>query len=240
MIIVTNIEFLLLGMPDEMTPPATAEINKKFLIIAAIIILVLGIAAWFIFTPKANPPVTESPGSGSSLPVSPSGEQIQWQAYTNQKYGYSLEYPQGWFIDSTNADKDFVNNIGGELILSNKENPLSILQSDNPPSDLMTMTLSAYQVSSQTTPDQFIKSQNYLTPLSQTPITIAGLAGKQMLYILPRDNDEVLNLLTVLKQNARMFVFSYDSFKPDKLKLPDTVFTIHDPMLRSFQLNQAK
>ena len=223
-------------MPDEMIPqePTLLGFNKKsligLLVVAALILA--GFIAWLIFKPSPSPPAIPAGPGISGLPAA---EEISWQKYTNEKYVYSFKYPQAWYLDSTNADKDFNQGIGGELILSNKENPLALLQSNSAPADLITMTLSIFSVSSQTTLDQFIKDQKYSTPLSQALVLRAGLSGKQLIYILPKDKTEVLNIVTILKQNTRMFVFSWYSFT-DKLKLPPEVETIHDEILKSFEV----
>jgi hypothetical protein len=72
--------------------------------------------------------------------------------------------------------------------------------------------------------------------LSQSSVSYAKLPGKQLVYVMPGSNKEVLNIVTILKQNTKMFVFSYSSFKPDKLKLPGEVETIHDEILKSFEI----
>jgi len=227
-------------MPDEMTPSPESgipEARRPIMIIAAIIfLLALGVAAWYIFKPgTAGPPA--SPDNGQpNLPVSGEEEQISWKDYNNQKYGYSLKYPQGWYLDISRAENDFSQNIGGEIILSNKETPLSYFEADKQaPSDLITMTLIVYQVSSQTSVEQFIKDKKYTTPLNQAVANYGKLSGKQLFYVLAdQDKKDVLNIVTILKQNTRMFVFSYNSFSPDKLTLPKEVGTIHDEIMKSF------
>jgi len=221
-------------MPDEMsvTPFGEPAVQRKnYLIIAAIIIAVILFVSWLVFKPKPepSPPSSESPGGLST-------EQTDWQVYSNGKYGYTFKYPKSWYLDATNAEKDFIDNLGGELILSNKENLPALLESGSLPSDLITLTLSVYQTSSQTSVEQFIKDEKYNPPLSQSPVYYANLPGRQLLYTMPQDNTEVLNIITILKQNVKMFVFSYNSFKPDKLKLPDEVQTIHDEILKSFEI----
>ncbi|MFH0852764.1 MAG: hypothetical protein V1845_04170 [bacterium] len=218
-------------MPDEMTPSSEEGISKKRpaqVAAAVALLIVLGVAAWYIFKPK-----TVEPPSGPEVSGLPSTE-IDWQKYINQKYGYSLNYPKNWNPDATYAEKDFDKGVGGELILSNKENPIVLLESDNPPTDLITLTLSVYEVTTPTSVDQFIKNKKYPTPFSQAPVIYQGMAGKQMVYVTPRGDTEVLNILTILKKDIRIFVFSWNSFKPDKLSLPKEVETIHDAILRSF------
>ena len=225
-------------MPDEMTPSSGEGISKKRpaqVAAAVAMLIVLGVAAWYIFKPKTvEPPV--SPGNVQpNLPVSGEEEQISWQDYNNQKYGYFFKYPKNWYLDATNAEKDFVDNIGGGLILSNKDNLPALLESGSLPSDLITLAVSIYQTSSQTSVEQFIKDEKYTTPLSQADQVYGKLSGKQILYVLPNeDKKNVLNIVTILKQNTKMFVFSYNSFAPDALSLPEEVETIHDAILRSF------
>ncbi|MFH0852766.1 MAG: hypothetical protein V1845_04180 [bacterium] len=225
-------------MPDEMTPSPEEGISKKRpaqVAVAVVMLIILGVAAWYIFKPKTEEPAPGPESGQPNLPILGEGEQISWQDYNNQKYGYFLKYPQSWYLDASRAENDFSQNTGGEIILSNKQNPLSLLQAGNVPSDLITMTLTIYQVSSGTSVDQFITDKKYATPLSQANEVFGKLSGKQLLYVLPnQDKKNVLNILTILKQDTKMFVFSYNSFAPDKFSLPKEVETIHDAILRSF------
>ena len=232
-------------MPDEMNiQGSSGAFDRRWLIggLAIAALILAGLIAWLILkpSPSTNQP---SPNQSANLPSAANQNEISWQTYTNQKYGYSLNYPQGWFLDTTYAEKDFSTqadasaNVGGEIMLSNKENPGDQISSGNLSSDLITMSVTVYKVDVKTTADQFIKNKKYSTPLNQANITYAGLGGKQLLYDLSRpDTKEVLNIVTVLKQDTKIFVFSYNSFKSDKLKLPQEVTTIHDQILKSFQL----
>ena len=209
-------------MPDEMTAPQEPTKKGKPMIWLGVVLalIIAGLAFWQLSQKGEGPAFSPQPTDIAETP-----EQIAWKTYSNQNY--SVKYPEKWSVDAPSAE---------EIILSSHQNLLVQLESQSPPADLMSMMISVHQVSSQTTVDQFIKDQKYLTPLSQAPVAFNGLQGQQLLYTFPRDNTEALNIITVLKQNAKMFVFSYNSFKPEKERLPDTTETVHDEMLKSFSV----
>lgn len=218
--------------PIEQFPP-----KKKIMIIGGIILaVIIAVALWLIFKPAASePPSGQPPGS---VPLSlTGGSQIEWQVFVNPKFGYAFKYPKEWTLDKSVAEKDFSDNVGGQAIISSKPNPLALLQSTNPPADLAMLTFAIYQIDIKKTVDEFIKDKKYGASLSQAPVNYAGISGKQLLYAQTRpDKREILSIITILKKDARIYVFSYNSFKPEKNKLPQEVETIHDEMLRSFSL----
>jgi len=211
--------------------------KKKLIIIAAIVgVVVIAFVMWLILKPAAEPePQPEPRDNGAS--VLPESQQIAWQVFVNPKFGYAFKYPKEWALDKSAAEKDLANNIGGQAVVSSKPDPLTLLQSADPPSDLAMMMFTVYQVDAKKTVDEFIKDKKYGAPFSQASVGYAGISGKQLLYTQIRpDKREVLNIVTILKKDARIYVFSYNSFKPEKDKLPPEVETIHDEILSSFSL----
>lgn len=206
-----------------------STVSKKPLILAAIVLVgIAAIVVWLVTRPSPEPPV--EPGGGEQ-PVA------NLETYQNQKYNYSFKYPKGWSLDLTYADKDLTSDAGEAfLILSSKQNPMALLTQNKAPADLNTLTLSIYPVAASTKVDDFIKDKKYSIPLSQIDVSFGGLRGTQLLYVYPKDQSEILNIMTILKKDTQMLVFSWMSPKPDKDKLPETVATIHDEILKSLEI----
>ncbi len=216
------------------------------IIIAIIIVSAIGYFVWQSIGPTGISPISgwktylgfqaPAPTTPPTTPKTPAIQEIIWQTYNNAKYGYSLNYPDNWFLESANAEGNLINNVGGDLIISSKRNPLDVVKAGNPPADLATMTFVIYQVGSKTTIDQFIKDRKYATPQSQAALSYADLDGKQMIYTQSNQAKQVLNIVTILKQNTKMYVFSWSSFITEKDKLPPEVGTIHDELIKSFKV----
>jgi hypothetical protein len=226
-------------MPDETTPSPEGGIfsNKKNLIIilAVAAAAVSGLIIWLISRPEPGPPAFPTETPGGSLPP---GQAVELKTYDNKKYGYSLKYPKNWYVDSGLAEKELSDNVGGELIISSQENPLALLESGKAPADLATLSLTVYQVSSQTTTDQFIKDRKYATALAQTPVKYGNLSGKQLTYSFFNENKkEVINIVTILKQNTIMYVFSWNSFGANEKESPAQTNAVHARILDSFKIN---
>ncbi len=169
-----------------------------------------------------------------------------WSTYNNSKYGYSLRYPSKWAIDSTNAEKDFINGVGGESIISNYKNPLAQLESENPPADLVAVKIAVYKVDASTTLSKFIRSKVISllrddADFVKHKTSLAGLEGEQLVYIQSGEKGGIFSVKTVVKKDTNMFVLSLSSFKQDaskedKYNLPDALAAIHSTVLNSFQL----
>lgn len=92
--------------------------NKASAVVAAIIIVVvlamIGGATWYVVSKKqsSSPPTTED-------------QFKDWKTYTNNRYSYSIKYPNNWFVMSDNSEKDFSKRgedqllIGGDTTWSN-------------------------------------------------------------------------------------------------------------------------
>jgi len=200
--------------------------KKRKLLIGLIIVLIIvavGLTAWFLYQ-----------------------KNFGWSTYSNSKYGYSLRYPSKWALDATYAEKDFVNGVGSELIISNYKNPLAQLESKNPPADLVAVKIAVYKVDASTTLSEFVRSKVIFllrddADFVKHKTSLAGLEGEQLVYIQSGEKGGILSVKTVVKKDTNIFVLSLNSFKQDlsgkdKYKLPDALADVHSAILNSFQL----
>ncbi len=210
---------------------------KKKIIIAGIIVLlviVAGFAIWYLMQPVAPPENNPTPTPSIGGEETP----IVWLVYSNDKYGYSLQYPQNWYLNKTQADRALSNGLGGEVIISNKDKAMEVAQLEQPPLDMESMTLSVYQTGAAATIDQFIKDKNFVTPLNQADTEVGTLPAKQLVYVYDRQDfaKQILDIATLVKKDTKMFVFHYYTFIQEKNILPQDVVSINDAILKSFEI----
>ncbi len=167
-------------------------------------------------------------------------QKSQWQAYNNAKYGYSLNYPKNWFIDSGKAQEDFANDVGGELVLSNYSlDFLKQLQFEDLPDDLTSVLVDIYKINAATTVDEFILEKIGRVPktdFSAKDVTFAGLSGKQLIYIISGGEKEILYIQTILKKDDNILVITWNTFKSREDKASQEAVVLHDGILKSFQV----
>ena len=86
--------------------------NKK-LLLALILVAVLAVAAFFIFKKKQEPGISPSitqqatdtlPGSTKPLMNERKANAIVWKTYTNEKLGFSFEYPETWLKEDKETE----------------------------------------------------------------------------------------------------------------------------------------
>ncbi|MBD3238817.1 MAG: hypothetical protein GF332_04235 [Candidatus Moranbacteria bacterium] len=150
--------------------------------------------------------------------------QEQWQQYTNNKYGYSLRYPNDWYIEDENANApientDFEDNsikTGGELILSNYN--LDQLNPDDPqslPDDFRIMRLLIYQDDKGTmTINDLAQAKSYIDKLKAEKIGFKAenMIGYEYISATYRDGSVDANIPRIeifFQENNRFYVFNF-------------------------------
>ncbi len=166
--------------------------------------------------------------------------------YHNSKYNYSFNYPRNWVIDASNAEKDFAQGVGGQLVMSNYENGAAQLESKNAPADLMAIKIDVYKVSASATLGAIVKSKANSFMRAKTnfliqPVSLSGLNAKQFIYNEPDAQNNLVTVKTVFKHDTNMFVFTcnyirQDLTKENKYKLPDAAASAYNGVLNSFKL----
>lgn len=144
-------------------------INIAVLLLFAVIIAVASTATTYYFLnsktneetpviqPSIVPPVQTnviSTTPPTSQTMTGTDETANWKVYKNTKYGYSIKYPNNWFVETTYSEADFtprggveeggIDYIGGDTIWSNYSK-IDFTPEDDIPNDLQTISLLIYK-----------------------------------------------------------------------------------------------
>lgn len=158
-------------IPD-WTPPAAEKKSRSFkwiLIIAVSIVIFLGAIAYYFYIYKS------STGTKVSEPQNTTGD---WATYTNNIYGFSLEYPKKWLIDEKDqADIKFNRQIAGDATLQTQPPVMAevkgaILENNQEISDWISKELS----------NKVINSKEYI------------IGGKQGILITKKNENQAESL----------------------------------------------
>ncbi len=149
-------------------------------------------------------------------------------SYTNNRYGFSIQYPSNWFIITENAENDFRpigeegDYIGADIYFSDskpkQDNLIGI-----PPA----LTMYAFQTTPETTLESFSKSHIYFSTEQQKPLTINGLEAIDLV------GAEFNHPRVIIKGGDKIFVFIYTGFM-----IPEGNEEIYRSIINSFSLKQ--
>ena len=136
--------------------------------------------------------------------------------HTSARYGYSIKYPNTWFVEADNSELDYTARgpeedqifIGGDTVFSNYPAPTSYTPS-TVPEDLFNVVLFIYRVDSNLTFDQFIKQQKMGVTKKET-IQLAGLPALKITSVPTGDASGIIIVNTLVKVGTKMFVFGYN------------------------------
>lgn len=142
-------------------------------------------------------------------------ETADWPTYQNIRYQYSINYPTGWFVDTTYSEDDFTQRgpvedneyIGGDTSWSNYQNTRQY----NPgtvPADLKAVNLLIYKVQASSTLDEFISAKRYdYKNINQTSIN--GLVAMELSGSdNPENYGDAVPRVIMIKSQDKVFVFS--------------------------------
>lgn len=152
------------------------------LLLALIAILLLGGGAYvYMQKNQANQPVIEN-----STATSAANQYVGWNTYTNTQYGYSIKYPNNWFINTKYSEQDFTprgpvphDYIGGDTSLSNYSDvAISEYQKTNGeiayPKDYLVISWMFFKSLTKANPD----GASYdATSVKKENVTINGVSG---------------------------------------------------------------
>lgn len=168
-----------------------------------------------------------------------------WKTYRNEEYGFAIQYPKDWYVDTRYSDKDFSQRgptedqvfIGGDTYFANYPNPRSYNISNPPPADFRDMTLAVYKVDPSLSYESFVQYPRSVESrkISEEAINIAGVEAFRLTGITIDHPVGVTFVTTFIKDKNRMFVLSHnDAGKPTS----ENDRAIFESMVRSFRLVQ--
>lgn len=214
------------------------NITKWTLIISAIII-VLGGGYWVYtkYRESSSPTVNSSPSATAD-----------WQIYSNDAYGYSIKYPNSWFMYTTYSEKDFSQRadqkilVGGDTYWSNDNEWQCDLS--NCPENQQVFGLLLFKYDSPKTIEDFVKENINSTGLNFTGIksntdykTANGIAGKKFLQALTQEpgviGDKINSENIIFQHGGNIYNFVYT--RSGGVELDLATQKIFEEMLSTFQ-----
>mgnify|MGYP001592004221 CR=1 FL=1 len=197
--------------------------SKGFATIPLIIIIVViaGAVGYFVLMNKSTPitqqpmptPATTQIKTSTPKPT-PKDETANWKTYSNDRYRYTLKYPNNWYTDTTYSENDFTQRgpledndlIGGDTTWSNYQN-LGQYDLGTIPSDFAAVYLLIYKIDSKTTLDGFIDLKHFAYSKKEN-ININGTSGIRLTAKDP-ENSDIIYKIVLLKAGNTVFDFSY-------------------------------
>lgn len=130
-------------------------------ILMAIIVVLLGALVYVAFVKKSEPTVKQqSPGQTTTPTLK--DETADWQTYRNEKYGFTVKYPQDWF--SRDCNSTFVG-------FSYSQSKLPLCNTDQKPPHIEIFVREKDVIGI----EKYIKdTQNYLGNSLKTTLTVNG------------------------------------------------------------------
>jgi len=139
-----------------------------------------------------------------------------WTTYTNEKHGYSIEYPANWYFHSISADSDFSQlgpydfKVAGDWYVTTddpgKYNIASL------PKNPFEVDFRIYKVDPRTTFARFFPEHKFnITEATQDDLQINGLPAYRLVYatVDSNTNETHTTIQTFIKHNDRIFMFAY-------------------------------
>lgn len=191
--------------------------KKFFIFLPIIVFLAIGCNKPAVNpSPDATPPPAPAvaPPPPTSTDTKPRTGGVPNKIYTNTKYGYSTQYPNAWFVDTTNANADFTQRglkedsefIGGDVSFSNYKD-VGTFSVDTTPKDLYIVHLLVYKIDASTTYEKF--AERYGTAGKREGVQVGGV---NVMRISQTTDDHPVNQLvvtTLIKAGTSMYVFNY-------------------------------
>lgn len=113
--------------PAEQKPPRPFFLNKIFLAIIVLMILLIGGGTYLVLNSQNKPSPTVSKITPTSTPPLTPDPTANWKVYANSEYGYSIKYPQDWqIVEDKDADRITFSEPTESDIMTNKPALVSI------------------------------------------------------------------------------------------------------------------
>jgi hypothetical protein len=139
-----------------------------------------------------------------------------WTTYTNEKHGYSIEYPTRWYIDTGQSDSDYYQLepynflVAGELYFSTDEPGKYNIA--NLPKNPFEVVFRIYKGDPNATFTRFFPEHKIDTKgAAKENININGMPGQKLVYTVvdSNTNETITSVDTFIKHDDRIFMFTY-------------------------------
>jgi uncharacterized protein YxeA len=213
--------------------------NQKTIVIIVTIAIILALGAGFLVWKNKKSVVQQQVQNQEQQENEQKKEKQEvidtsdWKTYRNEKYGYSFQYPNNWFVKTQHSNDDFSvrgggDVMGGDTLISNYTNP-STYNLGNVPKDIFVITLLVYRIDPTTGYEDFITQQNYEfnEKAKKREIEINKVKVVE-LEIVSDDHPAGLNtVITLIQKDDEMFVLNYNYSVnvriPDKIDIADKI-----------------
>ena len=196
--------------------------------------------------------ITSLDGKGNESSSSPTAtisldQTSNWKIYTNSKYGYSIQYPNDWYIFTDSASNNIfcggprnTDCYGGTLDIANVSNLSDYNGSHDqpqktPPANFAVLELSIFPTNStmRNSSTTFCNSPSETNPVIKN-ITINGLSGQNCTAY---GNDMPTGNIKVTYINGQTYQYAFN-YRPNSMEnlgsLPANVVEAMDAMVNSF------
>jgi uncharacterized protein YpmB len=212
------------------------EDKRKFVLsisfLVVIILVIVGSAYYFISTKSRQKDVArqkiDTREAKEKTEAQKSAEEKKVVApvfsdYKNQKYGYSVSYPNNWYISSSEAEDELVKpdlesgmdySFGGQVFWSNYANIDDFTPQDKP-DDFRLLGLTIYQGDDETITDFSQKIGISEDSVEADFQTTGNLSGKQFIFTGLAGTD--LQITVILKKDKLFYVFKTAFIDGDEL-----------------------
>ena len=140
---------------------------------------------------------------------------VTWKTYTNEKYGYSIEFPTNWYFQSISADTDFNQqepdkyNIGGEWYLTPQDPGKYKLE--NFPKHIREIYFGVHKVEPNIAFAKFFQDRQInVTGAQQESIEINGMPAYKLKFTTTDSNtgETITAHQTFIKNKDKIFMFT--------------------------------
>lgn len=240
--------------------------KKSFKIIGSLIVIagVIGGGVWYWQKNKSvdnqptivNQPVATTTAEVNQNSTSTSTQQItdetaNWTVYRNQTYGYSIKYPNNWYVYNPNAEKPFTfkNGLyidrfdiggysGGDVSWSNYE---GAFPPGEEPADWYIIDSIVFKIDPAMSIDNFVAAHNFgLINKDKSQVVSSdfhnayGISGKQFYFKNDNAPSNQPGDAVFIKNGGNLYLFIISiSGLPDSM--PPAEKKVYEEMLSTFQ-----
>lgn len=190
-----------------------------FLLSGAVFLFILGLIVYFLYTSlfPQKVTVTLAPTQSSQASTSPTAfptvdPTLSWKTYTNSKYGYTLKYPQEFYIPTQDSNATTVSIV-----------PIGYYQLSDP-QRINTLSIEITVFPSSTTPLNWITNEARPPGFSNireiTPMTINNHQAAQFISNNTQAGSGADSLYTIIEINNNLIMITLSNFNKQETKEP--------------------